>query len=120
MVLPYRPHSVSLLSLFHHSNKYCRSVLHSSLRLRSALPHNRAAAKQDSTRDIFFHLWVQFMSEKHMNTSVGDTQEKHSAPKKHRCSKTALAKGTDLVDADVWKKLCMRWGSKEFKVNLSF
>ncbi|KAG7947530.1 hypothetical protein I3843_14G099600 [Carya illinoinensis] len=27
-------------------NKYCRSVLHSSLRLRSALPHNRAAAKQ--------------------------------------------------------------------------
>ncbi|KAG2670721.1 hypothetical protein I3760_14G101000 [Carya illinoinensis] len=46
MVLPYRPHSVSLLSLFHHSNKYCRSVLHSSLRLRSALPHNRAAAKQ--------------------------------------------------------------------------
>ncbi|KAG2694223.1 hypothetical protein I3760_08G131900 [Carya illinoinensis] len=43
MVLPYRPHS---MSLFHHSNKSCRSVLHSSLHLRSTLPHNRAAAKQ--------------------------------------------------------------------------
>ncbi|XP_042952050.1 uncharacterized protein LOC122289163 [Carya illinoinensis] len=27
----------------------------------------------------------------------------------------ALAKGTDLVDEAVWRKLCIKWGSKEFK-----
>ncbi|XP_042962028.1 uncharacterized protein LOC122296414 isoform X1 [Carya illinoinensis] len=30
-------------------------------------------------------------------------------------TKVALARGTELVDHAVWRKLCMRWGSKEFK-----
>ncbi|XP_042982775.1 uncharacterized protein LOC122312037 isoform X2 [Carya illinoinensis] len=30
--------------------------------------------------------------------------------------KVAVARGTSMVDEAVWRKLCMRWGSKEFKV----
>ncbi|KAF5458767.1 hypothetical protein F2P56_022773 [Juglans regia] len=30
--------------------------------------------------------------------------------------KVAVARGTEMVDKAVWRKLCMHWGSKEFKI----
>ncbi|KAG7955827.1 hypothetical protein I3843_11G093500 [Carya illinoinensis] len=41
--------------------------------------------------------------------------ELHRIYKSYESHKMTLAKGTDLMDEAVWRKLCIKWGSKEFK-----